>query len=255
MPVACSGTRLSSLLNHLRPANTATQETPAAAKSFSIQPLPREKSPSGFGAEVVGLSIHDALKLYPPSARDHGPSHGHAASIYTSENPNYNPIQRKLQEAVTEHSVLIFRGQLHKGQVLDANDLREFAQWFGCGKIHQAHNIHHLAQAPIAGQLGGGHPDIFRVSNDPLQGCWEPGGVGASGWHNDGAFMPNPYSHVLYQIVSVNSSEDGKKLGSPTMFADLNSAVNAISIKDGTTLDRWFRLTSGKTILCCMLYF
>lgn len=102
----------------------------------------------------------------------------------------------------------------------------------------------------IEGQLGGGHPDIFRVSNDPDQGCWEPGGVGASGWHNDGAFMPNVYSHALYQIVAVDGQEGGQ--GSPTMFADLNSAVNSMSMdldngdESGmATVERWFRLTSG----------
>lgn len=35
--------------------------------------------------------------------------------------------------------------------------------------------------------------DIFRVSNDPTQGCT---GVGRTGWHIDGTFRVTPYSHA-----------------------------------------------------------
>lgn len=42
------------------------------------------------------------------------------------------------------------------------------------------------------------HPDVFRVSNDPAQGCT---GVGRTGWHVDGSFQPSPFSHALYHII------------------------------------------------------
>jgi alpha-ketoglutarate-dependent taurine dioxygenase len=44
------------------------------------------------------------------------------------------------------------------------------------------------------------HPDVFRVSNDPAEGCT---GVGRTGWHVDGSFCAAPFAFALYHIVSV----------------------------------------------------
>ena len=172
--------RLGSLLSHLRPRDSAQ------TSEFEVVPLPQDLSPSGFGAEIRGLSIHDVLREYPlqtdASVFDKADLplgiHDHAAALYTASNPHLNPVQRRLQEAVREHRLLLFRGQLDaNGRVIDAATLRDFAQWFGSGEIHSAHNVHQKAEAPEDGQLGGGHKDIFRVSNDPDHGCWEKGEV------------------------------------------------------------------------------
>jgi alpha-ketoglutarate-dependent taurine dioxygenase len=41
---------------------------------------------------------------------------------------------------------------------------------------------------------------VFRVSNDPAEGCT---GVGRTGWHVDGSFCAAPFALALYHIVAV----------------------------------------------------
>ena len=69
-----------------------------------------------------------------------------------------------------------------------------------CASSHKRVGVRDMADAQHEQSE---HFDVFRVSNDPVAGCWEPRGVGTSGFHNDGAFMPAPYSNAVYQIVQV----------------------------------------------------
>ena len=48
------------------------------------------------------------------------------------------------------------------------------------------------------------HRDIFRVSNDPAEGCT---GVGRTGWHIDGSFQERPFSHSIYHMVKVSQRQ------------------------------------------------
>ena len=69
-----------------------------------------------------------------------------------------------------------------------------------CASSHKRVGVRDMADAQHEQSE---HFDVFRVSNDPVAGCWEPRGVGTSGFHNDGAFMPAPYSNAVFQIVQV----------------------------------------------------
>ena len=48
------------------------------------------------------------------------------------------------------------------------------------------------------------HRDIFRVSNDPAEGCT---GVGRTGWHIDGSFQERPFSHSIYHMVKASQRQ------------------------------------------------
>jgi taurine dioxygenase len=102
-----------------------------------------------------------------------------------------------------------------------------FSRWFGSGRLHAAHLQHPAAL----------HRDVFRVSNDAALGCWEDGGgVGSGGFHNDGAFMPAPYSHSVYQIVTVRPAGSAA-----TVFANVNKcladALGAVGVGGRAALD------------------
>ena len=141
---------------------------------------------AGMGAEVVGLDLR--------------------ACLFAGWGAGHESVD-VLRSAVTAHGLLLFRGQLPR---LSADELVDFSKWFGCGRLHSAHKNHHAAE----------HPDVFRVSNNPDFGCWEDNGVGSQGFHNDGAFMPAPYSHAIYQIVEAPS------LGGDTTFANINKCLS-----------------------------
>ena len=50
-------------------------------------------------------------------------------------------------------------------------------------------------------------PDIFRVSNDHVEGCTQ---VGRSGWHIDGTFMRCPFKVQTMHFWSVSKGESGR---------------------------------------------
>lgn len=137
-----------------------------------------------FGVEITGLDIRECLQR--------GWARGHE-----DRGAEY------LDALVTTHGLLLFRNQLPR---LTAEELIAFSKWFGSGQLHSAHAQHDQSE----------HFDVFRVSNDPNNGCWEPRGVGTAGFHNDGAFMPAPYSNAVYQIVQV------PRTGGATHFASSN---------------------------------
>ncbi|XP_060566016.1 (3R)-3-[(carboxymethyl)amino]fatty acid oxygenase/decarboxylase-like, partial [Ruditapes philippinarum] len=44
------------------------------------------------------------------------------------------------------------------------------------------------------------HPDVYRISNDPEEGCTN---VGRSGWHIDSCYLHDPFKYSLYHVVDV----------------------------------------------------
>lgn len=122
--------------------------------AYSLHRLPG----AVFGAEVTGINL--------------------AAPV---DRPTVEAIKRD----VTEHRLLVFRGQ---PATLSGQRLAEISAWFG--PLESTFYKHPASP----------HPDVFRVSNDPAQGCT---GVGRTGWHVDGSFQSAPFSYSLYQIVSV----------------------------------------------------
>lgn len=162
--------------------------------------------PQQMGAEVHGFSIRHALAA------------GWGAPGPTATSPGALGM---LREALVSHGLLLFRGQLPR---LSAEELVAFARWWGSGVLHAAHHVHPCAE----------HRDVFRVSNDPDVGCWEDGGVGTAGFHNDGAFMPAPYSHAIYQIVEAPSPPP--TASSPncgTAFLNVNKALSQFAANAG----------------------
>ena len=90
-------------------------------------------------------------------------------------------VVQLIKEDVTEHRILVFRDQ---GLVSPSRQL-QIGRWFG--EIESTFYNH--SRSP--------HRDIFRVSNDREQGCT---GVGRTGWHIDGSFMSEPFTHSIYHI-------------------------------------------------------
>lgn len=80
--------------------------------------------------------------------------------------------------------ILVFKDQ---GKITGQRHV-EISEWFG--ELESTFYKH--PKSP--------HPDVFRVSNDPDEGCM---GVGRTGWHVDGSFQESPFSHSLYYMECV----------------------------------------------------
>jgi alpha-ketoglutarate-dependent taurine dioxygenase len=72
-------------------------------------------------------------------------------------------------------------------------------------------------------------PDIFVVSNDERHGCT---GVGRTGWHIDGTFLPKPF-----KVQTMHFPHASK--GGSTLFVPLNELLNS---QPEDTLSRWRRM-------------
>eukprot|EP00658_Telonema_sp_P-2_P019796 TRINITY_DN17794_c0_g2_i1.p1 TRINITY_DN17794_c0_g2~~TRINITY_DN17794_c0_g2_i1.p1 ORF type:complete len:199 (+),score=21.69 TRINITY_DN17794_c0_g2_i1:161-757(+) len=79
------------------------------------------------------------------------------------------------------------------------------------------------------------HPDIFRVSNDPEQGCRN---VGRSGWHIDGSFMPRPFKVQTMHMHAVNT-------GGATLFAPLSETLRSADPDQRELWERLWFVTDG----------
>ena len=93
-------------------------------------------------------------------------------------------IMAKIKEDVHKHRLLIFKDQ----GVISAKRHVEISQWFG--ELESTFYKH--PKSP--------HPDVFRVSNNEVEGCTN---IGRTGWHIDGSFMEKPFGFALYHMVSV----------------------------------------------------
>ena len=97
-----------------------------------------------------------------------------------------------IKRDVTEHRLMVFREQ----GLISGDRHVEISRWFG--ELDSAFRKH--PRSP--------HPDVFRVSNDPNEGCI---GIGED-WHIDGTFRDAPHSHSLYHIQSVSTDGDTGRL-------------------------------------------
>jgi len=84
--------------------------------------------------------------------------------------PTPHNVIEQIRKDVTDHRILVFRDQLG----LSPEKQVEIGTWFG--QIESTFYNH--PKSPL--------PDIFRVSNDPTEGCTN---VGRTGWHVDGSFQ------------------------------------------------------------------
>lgn len=121
---------------------------------------------------------------------------------------------------IIDNAVLIFRHRLvlfrNQGEISGDRHV-QISQWFG--PLESTFYKH--PRSP--------HPDVFRVSNDPEEGCTN---VGRTGWHVDGSFQVSPFSHSLYHMVSASK-------GGSTRFAPLTEIIESLPIEQR---QRWERL-------------
>lgn len=97
---------------------------------------------------------------------------------------NRTEVIEAIKKDVTKHRLLLFSNQ----GIISGERHVEISKWFG--ELESTFYKH--PKSP--------HPDVFRVSNNKLEGCT---GVGRTGWHIDGSFQEAPFSYSLYHMVSV----------------------------------------------------
>ncbi|XP_054260801.1 alpha-ketoglutarate-dependent 2,4-dichlorophenoxyacetate dioxygenase-like [Macrosteles quadrilineatus] len=109
-------------------------------------------------------------------------------------------VIKQIKKDVTEHRLLVFKDQ---GKIYGHRQV-EISKWFG--ELECTFFKHRRSP----------HPEVFRVSNDPAEGCT---GVGRTGWHIDGTFQPAPYAYSLYFMDKVPKS-------GPTVFAPMTEIID-----------------------------
>ena len=112
-------------------------------------------------------------------------------------------VIEKIKKDVAKHKIVVFRNQ----ENLSPQKHLEIGRWFGNIKS----TFYNHPKSPSL--------DIFRVSNDDTEGCTN---VGRTGWHIDGSFMPAPFSHSLYHIISAPTM-------SSTSFISLTDVIKGLS--------------------------
>ncbi|CAG0899952.1 unnamed protein product [Darwinula stevensoni] len=122
-------------------------------------------------------------------------------------------MMEQIKDDLARHRILVFRNQ---GQVPGKRHV-EISWWFG----EPESTFYKHPKSP--------DPDVFRVSNDPKEGCT---GVGRTGWHIDGTFQQAPFSYSLYHMWSVPKEGD-------TIFLPLNELIEGLSSE---RKGRWERL-------------
>ena len=130
--------------------------------------------------------------------------------------------REEIMELVDKHRLVVFRDQ---GIVSGVRQV-EISRWFG--PLESTFYKHPMSP----------DPDVFRVSNDPSQGCT---GVGRTGWHVDGSFQPSPFSHALYHIVNVPTR------GS-TVFLPLTEFLDSLDPAYRQKLERLSMLSDRRSV-------
>ncbi|CAE8581138.1 unnamed protein product [Polarella glacialis] len=126
------------------------------------------------------------------------------------DEPLADEIAQRIKDDMKKYRMLVFKGQ---GQISGARQVQISRQ---LGEIESTFYKH--PRSP--------HPDIFRVSNDEMQGCT---GVGRTGWHIDGTFQPMPFK---YQTMHFHAVIEGGE----TWFVPLKEFYE---LQDPETRDRW----------------
>ena len=121
-----------------------------------------------------------------------------------------------LRQLLREHRLLLFRQGADR--LVSGERHVEISQWFGPLES----TFHRHPRSP--------HVDVFRVSNDPEEGCTQ---VGRSGWHIDGSFQERPFKVQLMHFPSVIEGGD-------TLFAPLTEVIEALP---NDTRAEWESLT------------
>lgn len=134
---------------------------------------------------------------------------GFDLTAYGPNNPLPKQIVETLKDDIKKHRLMVFKGHCLSGeqQVLISQQL---------GQIESTFYKH--PKSP--------HPDVFRVSNDPKEGCV---GVGRTGWHIDGTFQPCPFKYQTMHFHSVCEGGD-------TWFVPLKEFYE---MQDEHTKQRW----------------
>lgn len=134
-----------------------------------------------------------------------------------SPNPPCPQVLDALQQEMASRGLLVFAGQ----GVMTASEQIRASELWGGREMHSTHGEHPTSPSR----------HIFRVSNDPEVGIV---GVGP-GWHNDGSFELDVFSHVGYHIIRLPEK------GGNTFFAHQGAAYSALS---AVNRERWARLVS-----------
>jgi len=128
-------------------------------------------------------------------------------------------VVEALEHEMANRGFLVFKNE----KQLDADDFLRASCLWGGKELHSTHGIH--PETP------GGNQHIFRLSNDPHHGI---PGVGPQ-WHNDGAFIPDTFSHSGYHIIRPAEKGGG------TCFAHQGAAYDALPEE---RQEFWRRLSS-----------
>lgn len=130
-------------------------------------------------------------------------------------------VIEQIKKDVALHRLLVFKDQ----GIISGQRHVEISSWFG--ELESTFYKH--PKSP--------HPDVFRVSNDPNEGCT---GVGRTGWHIDGSFQPAPFAYSLYHMVSVPLKGD-------TVFAPLTEIVENLPSAKRNEWERLWMMSDRRT--------
>ena len=136
-----------------------------------------------------------------------------------------HPAMPVLQSVMADRGYLVFRDQ----GVLSGDEQVAASELFGGQRIHSTHGVHPMAP----------NKHVFRLSNDQEEGIL---GVGPQ-WHNDGAFLRAPFSHVAYHIVQVPEG------GGATSFSHLGAAFDALTAEEQEAWSRRVSINSNSGVV------
>ena len=128
-------------------------------------------------------------------------------------------VRDALEREMALRGFLVFRNE----REIAPEDFLRASCWWGGRELHSTHGVHPATP--------GGNRHIFRLSNDRRHGIPDVGPQ----WHNDGSFLPAPFSHSGYHIIRP------AERGGGTHFAHLGRAYDALP---EDRKERWARLSS-----------
>ncbi|KAK3249288.1 hypothetical protein CYMTET_41278 [Cymbomonas tetramitiformis] len=141
--------------------------------------------------------------------------------------PLTQELVQQIKHDVAHHRLLIFKDQ---GQLEGAKQV-ELSKKLGAVES----TFYQHPRSP--------NPDIFRVSNDPKEGCTN---VGRTGWHLDGTFQACPFKYQTMHFHSVIPGGD-------TLFVPLRELYDR---QEEETRERWNKLwfATGREFVHPLVY-
>ncbi|XP_077981083.1 alpha-ketoglutarate-dependent taurine dioxygenase-like [Glandiceps talaboti] len=134
-------------------------------------------------------------------------------------------IISQIKRDVTKHRILVFKDQHDMAPERHV----QISKWFG--ELESSSFYKHPKSPSL---------DIFRVSNDEIEGCTN---VGRTGWHIDGTFFEKPYSYSVYHMFHVPKRGD-------TVFAPLNDIIMGLSVEQRNKWERLWMLSDRRGGVC-----